>query len=258
MNDGISISLGSFNRITAQDAATTARSGIDVKCIGKVGAPVLQICPQQSDLLTEASLDRLMESFPGVEIRFHSNIHVITQRVLRDVIDFDADDVYWKRMKALGQHAGVTSYSAHAGFREKGSMKALFEQQQRMTDFLSIPVALEGHYPVRGNRFLASEWSEWEAMHNSGLPFVVDVSHAAIIANIKRERNDDLIGAMLASERCQEIHVSGNNEIADQHTELSGREWWWKLLSNRNPKSHIFYEGFYKKNNTSVTANAGQ
>ncbi len=246
MGDGISISLGSFNRAPTLVAATQARNGIEVKCIGRVGAQILQVCPQQSDLITEASLNALMEAFPGVEIRFHSNIHVITQRVLRDVIDFDASDLYWKRMKALGQHAGVTSYSAHAGFREKGDMTSLFQQQQRMTDFLGVPVALEGHYPVRGNRFLCSDWAEWEAMYNSELPFVVDVSHAAIIANIKRERNDDLIGAMLSSERCLEIHISGNNGIADQHTELSGQEWWWSLIAGRNQESHIFYEGFYK------------
>lgn len=245
LNKRASISLGSFNRSPVEQACEFAVNGIEIDHIGNIGIPVIQICPQNKTRVNEALIDRLYESYPGHEILFHANIHIMDLRVLKDVADFEETDPYWVRFKQLAHHADIRHYSAHAGFRKHGTMQDTIDKQRRMIDFLGIPVALEGHYPVSKNRFLASDWAEWEMMLNSGLPFVVDLSHAAIIAHLKRLRNDDLVQEMLSSPNCIEIHLSGNDGKSDQHRALDGHEWWWRMLDGRNIESYIFYEGFF-------------
>lgn len=241
----ISISLGSFNRASVELACEVSRNGISVPFLGNIGIPVIQICPQNRTRVNEAIIDKIAQDYPGHEIAFHANIHVLGLRAIKDIIDFSEDDPYWIRFKELANYAQIKNYSAHVGFRKYGSMIDVFDKQKRMMDFLEIDVAIEGHYPVSNNRFLASDWTEWEMMLNSGLPFVVDVSHAAIIANLGGLRNDNLVQAMLSSKNCMEIHLSGNDGVSDQHRELDGNEWWWPMLPEKNSESRVFYEGFF-------------
>ena len=243
----ISVSLGSFIRQTAIEAATAARRGMDLPCLGHITTPILQICPQNRGVLDEITLDQMSDAHPQASIRLHANIHLLTLRMLKDVVDFDRSHPYWIKLKELVQHGAMTAYSAHAGLRAEHSMTFLLSQQARLMEFLGIPVALEGHYPTQNNRYLASDWREWEMMYNSGLPYVVDLSHAAIIANLGGERNDGLLIAMLSNTNCLEVHVSGNDGRVDQHTPLNGHEWWWPLMKHIHSEANIFYEGVFRE-----------
>lgn len=214
--------------------------------LGALGINVIQLCPQNNALIDEPYVDMLREEFKGIEIRLHANIQVENRKCLMDIVDFEPGSNYWTRLRDVCKHANSLSYSAHAGFRNGKSMADALSKQEALIDFLGIPVAMEGHYPTRGDRFLASSWHEWEMMLNSGLPFAVDLSHAAIIANLKGGRNFDLLKEMISNKNCLEVHISGNNEIADQHTPLTGYEWWWPLMLFRNPGAHIFYEGVFR------------
>lgn len=246
MTTKLSVSLGSFIRQPALAAANVARRGIDVSCLGHIASPLLQICPQNLGVIDELTLDQINEAHPEANIRLHANIHLLPMRMLKDVVNFNPADPYWIRLKELTQYGAMSVYSAHAGLREDHDMTFVIEQQARLMDFLRIPVALEGHYPTRENRYLASDWAEWEMMFNSGLPYVVDLSHAAIIANLCRQRNDTLLIAMLSHANCLEVHISGNDERADQHTPLHGHEWWWSLMTHIHSEASIFYEGVFR------------
>jgi hypothetical protein len=242
----ISISLGSFIRQPVLAASDAARSGMHVHCLGHITTPTLQICPQNTGVIDEATLDAVMRSHPESSIRFHANVQMLPQRLLQDVVDFDTCHPYWKRMKVLTQYAELPVYSAHAGLRRDRDMRYVLDQQARLMDFLGIPVALEGHYPTRDNHYLASDWAEWDMMYQSGLPYVVDLSHAAIIANLKHQREDALLINMLSHPSCLEVHLSGNDGRADQHTAMHGHEWWWPLLKYTHSQAEGFYEGVFR------------
>lgn len=242
----ISISLGSFVRHTPLEAAKKADAGIEVPVLGTIGLGVIQLCPQNRAHIDEATIDELRDHFPDKEIRFHANVQMEETKCIVDVIDFDPGRLYWKRMKDMIRYAGCKAYSAHAGLRKNGTMNQLIDKHKSMMDFLDIPVAIEGHYPAKRNPYLASTWMEWIMMYESGLPFVVDLSHAQIIAHYYKDEALDLMQAMVSSERCLEVHVSGNDSVSDQHRPMRGDEWWLPLLQNLHAGTEIFYEGIFR------------
>ncbi len=222
---------------------TIASKGVDVPVLGQIGVACAQICPQNSGVMTVARANALRESFPNVEFRLHANVRVLTERMIMDVADFDAEHPYWKALREVHLALGAKLYTAHAGMRASDTMEGMLDKVQHMADFFGCPVAVEGHYPARRNPFLMSSWKEWEQAYLSGVPLVVDVSHAAIVAHVSRRRQDGLLEEMLASKQCLEVHLSGNNGLADQHRTMSGQEWWWPLLDSSNESSDFFYEG---------------
>ncbi len=242
----LSISLGSFIHQDAISASQQARSGMSIPLLGQVTSPTLQICPQNTGMLNEGVLDTISANYPSVDIRLHANVQMLPLRILMDIVNFDRTHPYWVRLRELIKHVEMKVYSAHAGLRGQYDMDFVLQQQSRLMDFLGIPVALEGHYPTRDNRYLASDWSEWAQIYQSGLPFVVDLSHAAIIAHLKRHREDGLLIDMLKDPNCLEVHISGNDGRADQHTSLHGHEWWWPLMQHIHSDAEIFYEGVFR------------
>lgn len=242
----ISISLGSFVRNTPLEAAVKADAGIEVPVLGTLGMSVIQLCPQNRAYIDEGIIDGLKEHFPGREIRFHANVQMESKKCILDIIDFDPGRLYWQRMRSMIQYAGCSVYSAHAGLRRKGTMNQLLKKQAAMMDFLGVPVALEGHYPAKRNPYLASTWQEWQMMYESGLPYVVDLSHAQIIAHYFKDQAHDLLLAMIESDRCLEVHVSGNDGVSDQHRPMQGDEWWLPFMNRLHPNTSIFYEGIFR------------
>ena len=50
---------------------------------------------------------------------------------------------------------------------------------------------------------------------------------------------------LLASPKCLEVHVSGNDGSADQHhaLDVDAVPWWWSLLAEVNSEAVFFSEG---------------
>lgn len=239
----IHLSLSSFPGVVVEEALTLANAGVSVPFIGTLDARSAQICPQNRGVLTVARAHSMREALPSNEFRLHANVRVLQERMIVDVADFDAGAAYWMALREVHHALGATKYTAHAGMRKSDNLQGMMEKAKRLADFLGCPVAVEGHYPARKDPFLMSTWSEWETAFRAGVPVVVDVSHAAIIANITRCRRDDLVKEMMASPLCLEVHLSGNDGFKDQHRALSGDEWWWPLLEHVNPAADLFYEG---------------
>lgn len=217
--------------------------GVDIPVLGELRLDEAQICPQNHGWLTADRVMALREAFPSVLFRLHANVQVLDRRVVQDIADFDPGAPYWRALKVVNDALGSPVYTAHAGQRKVCSMLGLIDKVRALEDFLEAPVGVEGHYTARGNPFLMSSWEEWGRVLESGVRFVVDVSHAAIIAHWTRCPAGSLVREMLSSDRCLEVHLSGNNGVADQHRDVSGKEWWWSLLHAANDKAVFFYEG---------------
>lgn len=218
-------------------------AGVAFPVLGTLRSEEAQLCPQNHGRLTPERVMALRDAFPGVSFRLHANVQVLDRRVVQDVADFDPDAPYWRALKEVNDALGAPVYTAHAGLRKSCSMLQLIEKVRALQDFLQAPVGVEGHYPAKGNPYLMNSWAEWDQVLRSDVPFVVDVSHAAIIAHWTRCAAGSLVREMLSSDRCLEVHLSGNNGVADQHRDVTGAEWWWPLLSSANDKAVFFYEG---------------
>lgn len=243
MDRQVNLSLSSFLRCSPEEALQAALAGVDFPVLGRLSCAVAQICPQNHGRLTAERVTALRAENPGVSFRIHANVQVLERRVLQDVADFDPAAPYWRSLKSVNDALGAPAYTAHAGLRKTCSMKAMIDKVRALEDFLEAPVGVEGHYPAKGNPFLMNGWQEWAQVLESGVRFVVDVSHAAIIAHWTHCRADSLLKEMLASDRCLEVHLSGNNGVADQHSDVSGGEWWWPLLPEAHRDAVFFYEG---------------
>ena len=103
-------------------------------------------------------------------------------------------------------------------------------------------VAVEGHYPTRGDVFHIATWAEYAALHESGVDFALDLSHLNIVASHSGVIETNLVREMLASEHCLEVHVSGNDGTRDQHARLTREPWWLSLLGDVHPDAIVFCE----------------
>ncbi len=243
MDRPVNLSLSSFLRRSPEEALQAALAGVDFPVLGTLSCVDAQLCPQNHGRLTAERVTALRAANPGIAFRLHANVQVLDRRVLQDVADFDPAEPYWQALKAVNDALGAPAYTAHAGLRKTCSMAQMIDKVRALEDFLEAPVGVEGHYPAKGNPFLMNRWEEWGQVLQSGIRFVVDVSHAAIIAHWTRCPAGSLVREMLSAEQCLEVHLSGNNGIADQHRDVSGAEWWWPLLDSAHDKAVFFYEG---------------
>lgn len=244
----LNISLASYPRRKFDQALIEVMRSVEIPVAGLVDTRHVQLCPQNFGILDVEMIECLRSLAPNMQFRLHANVRVLASRHILDVIDFAPNEhPYWNVLKAAHRATGAPVYSAHAGHKAGGSMAHLIDQAKRFSDFMGCPVAVEGHYPSRNETFLMSSWDEWERVLRADIPFVVDVSHAQIVAHLSRCRNDDLVREMLASPNCLEIHLSGNDGRSDRHCAMTGDEWWWPLLDTANPKATWFYEGIVKR-----------
>lgn len=234
----INIALGSFPRKKVLEAMELATSISSEPILGEIGIGHVQLCPQNLGRVDEVLLSKLEELYPETEFRFHANVHLLEKMKFVNLMDEDPE--YWIRLKKLNTFIGSPPYSAHPGQRSQGAMKELFGRVLKLQDLIGAPVAIEGMYPSPQS-YLVSSSKEYEALLNSGCYFAIDFSHL----NIRRTQSrisDSLIKEMISSDRCLEIHVSGNDGSSDQHTFLKDNPWWMELLHKKNEKSIIFSE----------------
>jgi hypothetical protein len=79
----------------------------------------------------------------------------------------------------------------------------------------------------------------------SGAHYALDLSHLHIVATASGYVEWGLLQELLASPKCLEVHLSGNDGSADQHhaLDVASVPWWWVLLADVNPNAVLFSEG---------------
>jgi hypothetical protein len=244
----LNVSLAAFPRMDAIGAMVRVEQETPSDpLLGALGREHVQVCPQNCGVVTEEVVDKLLEFFPGTRFRLHANARVIEERIIQDLVDFDPASPYWKALARINARMGAHGYSAHAGKRSDASLAQVIENTRRAQDLFGCEVALEGHYPTPNGRdfWLVSSWEEYQAVFESGCAYALDLSHLNIVGTQSRRFESNLVAEMLQSDRCLEIHLSGNAGDADSHKALDPRDppWWMDLMKHAHPNAVVFFEG---------------
>ncbi|MGU2415341.1 hypothetical protein [Burkholderia cenocepacia] len=240
----VNLSLAAWPGLRFEDALeATARKPLHEPLLGALVTDHVQLCPQNRGILTADLAEHLRDRFPQTRFRLHANVRVMPERCLADWADWKQDDPYWQTLATRSRSLNAPAYTAHAGRRNRCTLSRLFENARQAVTLFNCPVAIEGHYPTRDNQYLISDWHEYRALFDSGIPYALDLSHLNIVACRTRRREPTLIREMVACERCIEVHLSGNNGTGDEHRVLEHEPWWWSLLDVIHDAAVLFSEG---------------
>ena len=212
-------------------------------CFGRLSANHVQLVPQCMGRLTEALVDSLCAAYPASRFRLHANVRLQAGHVVADLSGFKLHAGWFAQAARISCRLEAPAYTAHAGSRLQASMTEMLESARRCADLFGCPVGVEGHYPTRGDTWLVSSWTEYQALFESGVPYAIDLSHLHIVATQSRRRELTLVAEMLDCERCLEVHVSANDGSGDWHQVCAEPPWWSVLLRRVHPKAIIFSEG---------------
>lgn len=242
------ISLAAFPGLRHEEAAMRAIPACEAgelvePCFGPLSASHVQLVPQCMGHLTEDLALSLKTAFEGTRMRLHANVRVLARHRFVDLSNMDDHLDWFMQAARVSRLLGAPAYSAHSGRRDSCSIDQMLANARRCADMFGCPVGVEGQYPDRNDSLLVSSWDEYRQVFDSGVPYVVDLSHLKIVAHRRRERQDTLVQEMLACERCIEVHVSDNDGTGDWHQVCAEPTWWTPLLAHINPLAVVFSEG---------------
>jgi len=238
--NGIHHTLGSFPGLRFVDAM---RMALDMPELGSVKH--VQLCPQNFGPVDEV-LDELVAMSPETAYRLHANVRVVGHGRAFDCSTEGVEhDAYFRRLGDISRQLGADVYTLHAGERKDRPVSDLVGRVERIEDLMGVSVGVEGHYPDKGNKWWISSWNEYAWLLDSGLKYALDLSHLHIVATRERCVHQNLVRELLSSDRCVEVHLSGNDGHSDAHVRLSDCPvfWWQELLTSKNPAAIQFYEG---------------
>lgn len=232
--------LGSFPGLNFVDAMGMALSMPELGSVKHV-----QLCPQNFGPVDRV-LDELVAMSPETAYRLHANVRVVGHARAFDCSTQGIEhDAYFKRLGEVSGLLGANVYTLHAGERLGRPVSELIARVDRIEELMGMTVGVEGHYPDKGNKWWLSSWDEYAWLLESGLNYALDLSHLHIVATRERKVPAGLVHELLASDRCIEIHLSGNDGHSDSHVRMADCPtfWWHKFLSSANPDAVQFYEG---------------
>ena len=242
------VSLACWPGLSVDAAVSYLSSAVEEPLVGALSAAHVQLVPQSRGQLTEGVVDGLLEAFPDVSFRLHANVRVLPDHRFADLANFEAQHEWFYSAAAISQRLGAPAYTAHAGHRRDATLAELLDNARRCADLFQCPVGIEGMYPASGDPWLVSTWPEYRALLDSGVPYALDLSHLNILTCQSGQRDDVLVGELLASPACIEVHVSGNDGDRDSHRVVQGPTWWWPLLDHAHPDAVLFSEGNHGRN----------
>lgn len=207
--------------------------------LGHISMGHVQLCPQNQGFNDLDSIMGLVVAYPNTQFRLHADVKVVGRKSKADLCWYDDSNVEnWKCIADISNAIKAPCYSLHAGVRVC-TVDELFKKYDKLQQLFDCRVAIEGHYP-NGDKYLLNNWEEHRILLESGLGFVVDLSHFNIIAR-KYEWDENLVYDLINSPNCLEIHVSDNAGITDSHEVFAKEPYWWRFLENST--ADIFYEG---------------
>lgn len=239
----IHVSLAAFPGVDFLNAMERATKGVSEPLLGELSLEHVQLCPQNIGLLTQEYAAGLAEAFPRTQFRLHANCRVLPGRQITNLDRFDSSGPYWLQLATVSQTIGAPAYTAHAGLRANATLAQVLDNTRRASDLFGCTVGVEGHYPTARGIFLLDSWEDYRVLHESGVPYALDLSHLHILAVQSGRRDEGLVREMLANPACIEVHLSGNDGDHDTHETLDESIWWWELLSSTNPMATLFSEG---------------
>lgn len=238
-----------WSSYTYQEAIRLIHEGTVEPLFGVLAHEHVQLCPQHANFLSETVINDLINLYPDIQFRLHSDVRLKNkQGYTIDLIDFDKESLwYFETLAQFSKQMNAPLYSLHAGERDEKTLDELFDKAHALNEVFDCPVAIEGHYPFKNDKYLLSNWKEYEQLHLSNLPFALDLSHLNIVA-FREGWDYDLTQEMLSSPQCKEIHLSFNDGIMDSHylsQEQHTKIWnnWQPMVEKANKEAVIFSEG---------------
>lgn len=219
--------------------------GLKDDVLGPIEYDKIQLCPQHAGYISDSLIDFLLEKYPHTEFRLHASpkLRNIAAKIVY-VSNARENDDYINESLRINERLSAGGYSLHAGEREHCTIEQMVKNLSEIQAKTNIPVAVEGLYPSASNKWLMSDWHEYEYVAEKGCKYALDLSHLNIVAR-RHGQNDTLVKSLLKSDQCIEIHVSGNDGRADSHKPLDKDKdpWWLEMLRQNDSKAVIFYEG---------------
>nr|WP_305910554.1 hypothetical protein [Methylomarinum sp. Ch1-1]MDP4523314.1 hypothetical protein [Methylomarinum sp. Ch1-1] len=208
---------------------------------GEIKLDHCQLCPQNFGVLTDEVIDQLRTTFPNTRFRLHANVRIPGhKRSGRTLGDIEGDALlYYQALSRINHSLCGQPYTLHPG--RKDSLLQLLENSNRLTDLFGVPVGIEGMYPG----YAIGAWADYLWLLNSGAYYALDLSHLNIVVHREKKQELSLLSELIHSDKCLEIHVSGNNGLKDHHALLEETPWWYETLCSAYPDSNaiLFTEG---------------
>ena len=247
MKVAVNVSLASWPGMRHEEAAAELLLSRPIEPVfGPLHTEHVQLVPQSFGLLSESLVDGLRAAHPTTRFRLHANVRVLPTYRQADLANFVRERSWFEQAARIHRLLDAQAYTAHAGRRGDIGLSSLFDNARRCADLFGSPVGIEGHYPTDGDRWLVSTWDEYRLLLESGVPYVIDLSHIGILAASPGRREEGLLSEMLACERCIEVHVSDNDGRSDQHRVCASAPWWLSALSFVNEGAVVFSEGNHR------------
>ncbi len=241
------LSLAAFPGVSYAKASALMQEPVAEPWLGRIGTREVQIVPQLCrEQLTDEIVGELASTFPESQFRLHANVRVGERHLLRaDISAARCHNDYFRELARVSKLLQAPAYTAHAGRREFSTFDEMIANALKLSDLFGCAVGVEGHYPTphEPNAYHVDSWETYRALLESGVPYALDLSHLNIVAHYERKFEANLVGDMLACERCLEVHLSDNNGRADQHAVLETEPTWWSLLRHVHRGAVVFSEG---------------
>ncbi len=242
----VNASLAAWPMARHADALKSALDGASDPVFGRLAIDHIQLVPQNRGILTEEAVAQLREMAPLSQLRLHANVRVLPEHRFADLTNAHQHWDYFLRLAEVHKATGASVYSAHSGLKAEGTWEQTVANIQRLQDLLGCPVAIEGQYPSVKAMHLSS-WEEYASLLDSGLYYVIDLSHLHILATKSRRTEVALTRELLANRRCLEVHLSDNDGRGDWHALCGRHVWWMDLLDVIHPVATVFSEGNQKR-----------
>jgi len=242
------ISMGSsLPAVTPVDAMQALQENpYEAPTVGKISLEKAQICPQNCATnlqITTDYLDDLQERFPDTRFRFHANVRLLDKPCGFDLASMGHFPEYRTALVPMLRELGEP-YTIHAGSRRwKVPLWAQINRCKMLEHEAGVPVGIEGLYPNGQDSNTASTWEDYETILNADVRYALDLSHLNIVRNKQGEAPNGLIRTLLESPNCIEVHLSGNDGLADRHLPIEEKPFWWDEFQNATITADIFYEG---------------
>lgn len=248
----VHVSLAALPGFHAPHAASLAIDAETGECLlseplfGRLSSRHVQLVPQSFGTLTEDVCDGLLQAYPLTQFRLHANARVLARHTVAALSGLHLHAAWFEQAARISRRLKAPAYSAHSGSRSEATVPQMLDNARRLAELFECPVAVEGQYPTKTDSLLVSTWDEYVQVFESGVPYVLDLSHINILATATRQRNVGLVSEMLACERCAEVHVSANDGRGDWHQVCDEAPWWASLLPMTTPSAVIFSEGNHR------------
>jgi hypothetical protein len=241
----IQSSLASWPMASHQDALRMALAGAFDPVFGRLAIDHVQLVPQNRGLLTTDVVEELQKMAPEAKFRVHANVRVLKEYRNVNLTNAHEYPEYCKALAKVHLATKACVYTAHSGERKQGSWQQTIDNIKWLQDLLGCDVAVEGQYPTRVAYHLAT-WREYAALLESGLSYVIDLSHLNILRHKSGMFNPLLVAELVSSAHCVEVHISDNDGTGDHHAPCTTETWWFPFLEKINPDAVIFSEGNLK------------